>query len=91
MIVAAVELLSAINGQRTDLGTMVVDNISGGGARRDYRCRMYRKGERAKHESDWAMVRDAKSTREARVLGHRATAEPVQNLIAKALKEMGYG
>lgn len=91
MIVCPVELLSAVTGKRHDLGTMVIDNQGGTRTLGDYRVRMYRKGERQKHESDWDMVRKAKPVREAPVLRHRRLAEPVHNLVAKALKAMGYG
>ena len=98
MIVVDIQLVSALGtGRNRDLGTMVIDNVTSMAdhaedpGRGDYRCRMYRAGARRRAESDWAMVRDAKPTREGRVLRHRRLAEPVQNLVAKALKELGYG
>ena len=92
MIVVDIFLKSAISEDRdANLGTMVIDNVGGTRTTGDYRCRMYKKGERKRHPTDWAMVRTAKPTREGQVLGHKRLAEPVQNLVAKALKAMGYG
>lgn len=91
MIVVDIDLRSAVTGARTNLGTMVIDNVGGTRTRGNYRCRMYRKGERDRHESDWRMAANAKPIREGRVLNHARLAEPVQNLVTKALKEMGYG
>lgn len=91
MIVVDIDLRSAVTGKRSNLGTMVIDNVGGTSSRGDYKCRMYRKGERDRHNGDWAMVNNAKPTREGEVLGHARLAEPVQNLVAKALTALGYG
>ena len=89
MIVVPIQLYSAVTGKVTTLGTLVLDNIGGTKDRCDYRVRVYRKGAEANGAA--SMVRTAKPTREARVLSHRRLAEPVGNLIAKAMKEVGYG
>lgn len=94
MIVVRVELASAISRSRdTDLGTLIIDNIGcrANGRVGDYRVRMYRKGaiERAGGCAR-AMLANAKPTRDATVLGHRRLAEPVHNLVCKALNAMGY-
>ena len=86
MIVVPIELWSAISKEKTTLGTLVIDNISGGGPKRDYRVRMYKKSKKTLVEQH----RTEKPIREAKVLQHRAEAEPVQNLVAKALKQLGY-
>jgi hypothetical protein len=92
MIVIDVKLVS-VHGPHRDqnLGTMVIDNIGGTQARGDYRCRMYAKGVLPKHGNDpRVMVHKAKHTRESTVLNHARLAEPVHNLVAKALTAMGY-
>lgn len=91
MIVVDIDLRSAVTGQRSTLNTLIVDNIGGTGSKGNYRCRMYRKGERARYHNDWEMAGHAKPIREARVEGHSRLAEPVGNLIAKALTALGYG
>jgi hypothetical protein len=100
VIVVEIKLASAISRARDmELGTMVIDNITdeathcaSDGKVGNYRCRMYRKGALKKAEGcARRMVSTAKHSREGKVLGHRRLAEPVQNLVAKALKEMGYG
>ncbi len=71
MIVVDMQLVSAISPSRNRaLGTLVTVNVTTMAdhaedpSRGDYRCRMYRAGARRRAESDWAMVRDAKPTRE---------------------------
>ena len=91
MIVCEVKLHSAIDGRTEDLGTLVIDNIGGDRTRGDYRCRMYRKGDAERVGGVRSLTAKAKPSREGRVYGHRRLAEPVHNLVAKALKEMGYG
>lgn len=96
MIVVRVELASAISRSRdTDLGTMIIDNVgcSDDGKLGDYRVRMYRKGaiESAAGCARAMLAAGAKPTREGSVTGHKRLAEPVQNLVAKALASMGYG
>lgn len=101
MIVVQITLTSAVSRDRdTDLGTLVIDNITSqeklkahGGRLCDYRCRAYRKNAltvRAKGNAR-NMVMTAKHHREGFVRDHARHAEPVGNLIAKALKGMGYG
>lgn len=84
MIVVKVELHSAITGQVTELARMVIDNIGGTRTKGDYRCRAYRKGSPL-HPLKRNIIR------EGQVDGHRRLAEPVWNLVAKALGKMGYG
>lgn len=79
MIVVRVDLLSA-RGREHDskLAAVVIENISGGGARRSYRVTSRRKG-------------NFKSiVRQGVVKDHPAKAEPVLTLLRKALEEMGY-
>lgn len=89
-----IKLTSAISADRDqELGTMVIDNITthSNPKKGDYRVRMYRKGDLKKHGGSRGLVAKAKHTREAQVLDHNRIAEPVQNLVAKALTAMGYG
>lgn len=94
MIVIEIKLISAISRDRDqELGTMIIDNIGGNpnGRQADYRARMYRKGALKSFNNDpRALVTKAKHTREGQVLGHNRLAEPVQNLVSKALTSMGY-
>lgn len=89
MIVVPIQLWSAITGAQTTLGTMVIDNVATrkGGSEADYRVRMYKKTAKQIVEQ----VHTEKPIREGQVIGHKRVKEPVQNLVAKALKEMGYG
>lgn len=92
MITCPVYLDSAITGRRSDLGTLVIDNIGGDRTTGDYRVRMYRKGALDKCGGHGGqLISTCKPIREGRVLGHKRLAEPVSNLVAKALKELGYG
>lgn len=84
MIVVRVELHSAVTGRVTELARLLIDNIGGTPARRDYRVRSLRG--RSKASLDRRNVQ-----REARVLGHPSPREHVWNLIAKALAAAGYG
>lgn len=90
MLVVTVELHSAIDGRTEELGTMVIDNIGGSRTRGDYRCRMYKKGEAKRVGGARRLPANSKPTREGQVLNHARVAEPVQNLVSKALKELGY-
>jgi hypothetical protein len=88
MIVVKVELWSAIDGSRSELARMMIDNVSGGGSVRSYECRTYRgRSEAALHR---AMV-DNTVTRKGKVKDHPALKEHIWNLVAKALSGMGYG
>lgn len=89
MIVVPIMLWSAVSGKVENLGTIIIDNIGGTQQRGDYRVRAYAKG--ADAIGIVKMVASKKPIREGRVIGHRRIAEPVGNLIAKAMKEMGYG
>lgn len=83
MIVIKVELHSAVTGQVKELSRVIIDNLGGTNSRGDYRCRSYRKGSPL-YETTKNIVR------EGEVLNHARLAEPVLNLVAKALKVMGY-
>lgn len=85
MIVIRVELHSANTGKVSELGRMVIDNIGGTRTRGDYRCRAYRKGSRLTDGLERNVIR------RGAVEGHARLAEPVWNLVAKALTAMGYG
>lgn len=94
MIIVRVELWSAVNGEKTELARMIIDNIGGTAQRGDYRCRTLRG--RSAEALNAAMTRLNKGqggaiTREGKVVGHARLAEHVWNLVAKALSGMGYG
>jgi hypothetical protein len=86
MLVIPIQLHSAISGEITTIGTMVIDNIGGTQVLGDYRCRMYRKSE----NNISSLIRDGKPIREGRVNGHARLKEPVQNLVLKALEALNY-
>jgi hypothetical protein len=88
MIIVRVELHSAINGQKTELARMMIDNIGGTEKAGDYRCRTYRG--RSSEDLDRSMFIEA-VTREAEIKGHRRLDLHVWHLVGKALQAMGYG
>lgn len=88
MIVVRVEIWSAIDGQRTELARMTIDNIGGTTQCGDYRTRTLRG--RSEEALARAMVAGGVQ-REGRVLGHARLREHVWNLVAKALIGMRYG
>ena len=88
MIIVRVELVSAIDGQTTELARMMIDNVGGTQKVGDYRCRTFRG--RSAEQLDKAMI--ARSvTREGKVEGHRRLDLHVWHLVGKALQAMGYG
>lgn len=91
MIIIRVELWSAVNGQKSELARMVIDNIGGTNERGDYRTRTLRG--RSADALDRALLNmDGGGTqREGKVIGHPRLREHVWNLVAKALSGMGYG
>jgi hypothetical protein len=91
MIIIRVELWSAVTGQVTELARMGIDNISGGGNVRSYRCRTWRG--RSFDALNKAMLSDSPKaiTREGNVENHRSLDLHVWHLVAKALARMGYG
>ncbi len=90
MIVIKVELWSAIDGEKTELARMVIDNIGGNHQLADYRTRTLRG--RSKEALDRALNDIPMNvTREGKVTGHARLREHVWNLVAKALSGMGYG
>lgn len=92
MIVVKVELWSAVNGQKTELARMVIDNIGGTENTGDYRCRTLRgRSEQALGKAMLYIAARSSVTREGKVLGHARLREHVWNLVAKALSGMGYG
>lgn len=99
MIVVEIKLVSSISVDRNaDLGTLILDNVTSvddllkhDNRKGDYRARIYKKGALTKVAGNaWQMVRTFQPIRQARINGHNRLAEPVQNLVAKALKELGY-
>ena len=92
MIVVKVELWSDINGQKTELARMLIDNIGGTVQRGDYRCRALRgRSDEALTRSMLRADQPEAVTREGRVIGHARLREHVWNLVVKALTGMGYG
>ncbi len=94
MIVIRVELWSAVNGQKTELARMVIDNVGGTNTLGDYRCRTLRG--RSREALDNALLGACTSAqggtqREGRVTAHPRLREHVWNLVAKSLATMGYG
>lgn len=89
MIVVKIELWSAVDHTISNRGTLLLDNIKvhGNGSKCDYRARMYKKS----NKDLKTQLATEKPIREGLVLEHRRHAEPIQNLVAKALKELGYG
>ena len=85
MIVIRVELHSAITGKVKEIGRVVIDNIGGTRTRGNYRCRAYRAGSRLTAGLEKNVIR------RGAVADHARLAEPVWNLVAKALEAMGYG
>lgn len=91
MITVEIKLTSYHGSQHDqELGTMIIDNQGGSNSVCDYRARMYPKGALKKHGNPRTLVTNAKHHREGFIKGHRRLAEPIGNLVAKALKEMGY-
>lgn len=86
MIVVKVELWSAVTGVTSNLGTLVIDNTGGTDSKANYRARMYKKSKKDLR----TQYATEKPIREGVVMGHARHAEPVQNLVAKALKQLGY-
>ncbi len=88
MIIVRVELHSAIDGQKTELARMMIDNVGGTPTIGNYRCRTYRG--RSAEDLDRAMFTDS-VTREGSVEGHRRLDLHVWHLVSKALQAMRYG
>ena len=84
MIVVTVELHSAVTRKKSNLSTIIIDNVGGTKARGNYRVRAYRKGYDPYKNPLKGVVR------EGCVEGHARLAEPVNNLVYKALKSLGY-
>lgn len=92
MIIIRVELWSAVNGEKTELARMVIDNVGGTHQRGDYRARTLRgRSADALNKSLLSMAAGNGVQREGKVLGHARLREHVWNLVAKALSSMGYG
>ncbi len=95
MITVEINLCSAQTDEQTPLGLMIIDlqDTHDNGKLGDYRCRMYRKGTEIIKNKGYGYhfnKDNPKPIREVMIIGHRRMAEPVHNLVAKALKEMGY-
>lgn len=85
MLVVNMELMSARGAEHDRrLGTIIIDNIGGTHARGNYRVRAYRKGHSFKKHGYGNPIR------EGEVHNHARLAEPVWNLMAKALAALGY-
>ena len=91
MIVVEIALHSAIDGRTENLGTMIIHNIGGSSHMADYQCLMFKKKEIDRVGGARKLIANAKPIRSGQVLGHNRLAEPVHNLVAKALKKLGYG
>ena len=93
MIVIRVELWSAVNGEKTELARMVIDNVGGTNTLGDYRCRTLRgRSREALDKALLALCTNGSGTqREGQVTGHPRLREHVWNLVAKALTSMRYG
>jgi hypothetical protein len=91
MIIVRVELWSAVNGEKTELARMIIDNIGGTVQRGDYRARTLRGRSREALDRALLQADDAGATRKGYVRGHPRLREHVWNLVAKALSELGYG
>jgi hypothetical protein len=91
MIVIRVELWSAVNGQKTELARMVIDNVGGTNTLGDYRCRTLRGRSEEALDRSLRTIISTGTQREGRVIGHPRLREHVWNLVAKALTSMGYG
>lgn len=90
MIIVKVELWSAIDGEKTELARMVIDNVGGTQTLGEYRARSLRG--RSAGDLDRALAsRPMKVTREGEVHRHPRLREHVWNLVAKALRSMDYG
>lgn len=89
MIIIPIMLQSAIDGRVEVLNTMVIDNIGGTKSVGDYRVRMFRK-QADRRVPDIDTLATTKPIREGKVIGHRRLAEPVGNLVAKALAALEY-
>lgn len=89
MIIVKVELWSAVDGEKTELARMIIDNVGGDLSHGDYRCRTLRG--RSEEALDKAMVPPLAVTREGEVHRHPRLREHVWNLVAKALRSMRYG
>lgn len=86
MIVVKVELHSAVTGDVTELGRMVIANDAsqGNGPVGDYDVYLGRKG-----QTSFELIK--KPQRKGKVLGHRRWALSVWRLVSKALHEIGHG
>jgi len=85
MIVAKLELHSAITGKVTEIGRMIIANDgSGTPTRGDYDVFLGRKG----HDLNAAVVRNPQ--RKGKVLGHARQAYSVWRLVARALESVGF-
>ena len=93
MLIVKVELHSAINGRKTELARMVIDNIGGSLQKGDYRVRTMRgRDQDALEKSMWDILSGSgKPTRQGKVLNHPRLKEHVWYLVAKALSAINYG
>lgn len=87
MIVVKVELHSAITGEVSDLGSMVIANdATGTPSRGNYFGKTFRKGA----GEWWKHLRWPKPVREGRVEDYPRKALPVWSLVKRMLDDMGF-
>jgi len=98
MLVIKVELHSAIDGRTEELGRLTIANVGGTRTQGNYDAVAMRKRPRGKEpytREECAMAVTGRLpsvvSRDTHVAGYARIAEPVWNLVAKALKGMGYG
>lgn len=87
MIVVRAELWS-LGSEARVRGTVIIDRIEGTGAKRNYRCRAYRRGD--DRNGIRAMLRDCKPFRVGTVRDYPANAENIWNLVGLAMAAMGF-
>jgi hypothetical protein len=85
MLIVTVDLLSALTGKRTNLGTLHIANVGGTRTRGDYEGRAYQKGYQPA-----VGMQEQGSTRKGQVKGYGRIAEPVWSLVLSMLESMGY-
>ncbi len=89
MIVVKIELHSAQDKSISDRGTLIIDNIGGTDTKRNYRCRMFQAGA-AERWGIKSLILGPQPIREAFVNDHSSKSQPIQSLVAKALKALDY-
>ena len=92
MLVVKVELHSAIDGRIETLGEMVIANDgTGTNTKGNYDSYVIRKGAKLYETMRRIYRGDANPVRKGKVEGYSRISRPVWDLVALALKNMGYG